>query len=618
MIKKQTIIRNPIAFDVSNLFQTVAIRCLFVVCGLLFMAQPLAAQQGFTLRAIALDKDTTFLQTRFPFQTQHRTKTAVENELKNILTKLHDKFWLAASLDSLVRTDSTYFAYFHIGNQIEWAALENGNIDPNVLEAIGFNAKFYKKKSLDIKTIERLKQKILGYAENNGYPFARVWLGDVVWLGGKVAAKWYWEKKRLITFDELQLEGETVLSKAYLSNYLGVKKGDLYSEKTVKEIRNRLNALPFVKEKQGFMVIFSGDVAKVVLFLEKRNASRFDFIVGVLPRNDITGRPVITGSLQADLKNPFGTGKSIGVDWQRLKAETSRLKVYAAYPYVLNLPFGLEGNLDIYRRDTSLQDTKLNVGVQYLFQGNNALKIFWKSTANNLLSVNTAQVIVSKELPGTLDVVNTQLGLAYVFQRLNNPINPQKGFSVSLQTGAGIKQIRKNNAILTLSDEAQPSFDFATLYDSLTLRAFQISTEAELAYYQPLGKRATIKGALSGGFLYTKTPLYQNELYRIGGNRLLRGFDEESVLASTYALLTLEPRFLLNETSYLFGFLDYAYIEDKSIGNERTDFPLGFGLGLSLGTPAGIVRMSYAIGRQLENPVDFRAAKIHFGYVNYF
>ena len=101
-------------------------------------------------------------------------------------------------------------------------------------------------------------------------------------------------------------------------------------------------------------------------------------------------------------------------------------------------------------------------------------------------------------------------------------------------------------------------------------------------------------------------------------NRLLRGFDEESISASAYGMLTIEPRLLLNQSSYLFAFLDYAYLQNKSIGNDITDFPLGFGLGLSLGTPAGIVRMSYAIGKESGNPIDFRAAKIHFGYVNYF
>jgi len=318
------------------------------------------------------------------------------------------------------------------------------------------------------------------------------------------------------------------------------------------------------------------------------------------------------------LQNPFGTGKIIGVDWQRLKAETSRLQLNFAYPYVLNLPFGFDGKLDIYRRDSTLQDTRFDLGVQYLFEGSNYLKVFWKSVANNLLSVNEQQIRQNKRLPATLDLTNTTLGLEYNYRKVNNIINPLTGFSVRLLGGAGIKQIRKNASVLNLKDENQPNFDFATLYDSLRLSTFQFSTEASIAYYQPIGERVTIKTALEGGLLFSQDSLYQNEIYRIGGNRLLRGFDEESVSASMYAIFTIEPRLLLNQTSYLFAFLDVAYLQNKSVGNQLQDLPLGFGVGLSLSTPAGIVKVSYAMGREMGNPVDFRAAKIHFGYVNYF
>lgn len=594
------------------------LRYLFLFIFLFTLNTSLQAQKSFELQVNSIDQDAKFIKEKLAYRIKHSSTNSIQNELKSIVANLHAQFYLTASIDSVTVQDSTYQAFVYIGQQFKWANLVSGNIDQNILDAVGFKTKFYQKKSVDIQVINQLKRDILTYTENNGYPFARVWLDSLTFNEDEVSAKLNLDKKQLITFDELAIEGEVAISKGYLKNYLGIKKGELYNESLLKQVRSRIVALPFVKEKRSLSVIFSGDKAKVTLFLEKQNASRFDFIVGVLPRNEITGRPIITGSLQADLQNPFGTGKAIGIDWQRLKAETSRLKAYASYPYILNLPFGLEGNLDIYRRDTTLQDTKLNFGVQYLFQGNNYLKVFWKSTANNVLSVNEQQIINTKKLPSNLDVLNTQLGLAYSFQQLNNRINPQKGYATKVQIGAGIKQISTNSSILNLVDENDRTFNFQSLYDSLSLRTFQISSEVSLAYYYPIGNPVTIKAEINGGLLFSQDSLYQNELYRIGGNRLLRGFDEESVLASAYGILTIEPRLLLNQNSYLFAFLDYAYLQDKSIGNSVTDFPLGFGIGLSLGTPAGIVRMSYAMGKQSGNPIDFRAAKIHFGYVNYF
>ena len=594
------------------------VRYLFLFLFLIILTTNIQAQQSFQLELNPTNKESNFTKEKINYKIKHNSKNGIQNELKSIIENLHAQFYLTASIDSLIVQDSTYKAFLFVGEQFKWANLVNGNVDQEILDAVGFKAKFYQKKSVDIQVINQLKRDILTYTENNGYPFARVWLDSLTFDKDKVSANVNLDKKKLITFDELEIEGEVAISKGYLKNYLGIKEGELYNESLLKQVRSRIIALPFVKEKRSLSVIFSGNKAKVTLFLIKQNASRFDFIVGVLPRSAITGRPVITGSLQADLQNPFGTGKAIGIDWQRLKAETSRLKAYASYPYILNLPFGIEGNLDIYRRDTTLQDTKLNFGVQYLFQGNNYLKVFWKSTANNVLSVNEQQIINTKKLPNNLDVLNTQLGLAYSFQQLDNRINPQKGYSAKAQIGAGIKQIRTNSAILNLVDENDRTFNFQSLYDSLSLRTFQISSEITFAYYYPIGSRVAIKSEINGGLLFSQDSLYQNELYRIGGNRLLRGFDEESILASTYGILTIEPRLLLNQSSYLFAFLDYAYLQDRSIGNHLTDFPLGFGIGLSLGTPAGIVRMSYAMGKQSGNPIDFRAAKIHFGYVNYF
>ena len=99
---------------------------------------------------------------------------------------------------------------------------------------------------------------------------------------------------------------------------------------------------------------------------------------------------------------------------------------------------------------------------------------------------------------------------------------------------------------------------------------------------------------------------------------MLRGFDEESIFATLFAVGTLEYRLLLGKNSYLYVFADYAYVEDETNERSITDTPLGFGTGLTFDTKVGVFGISYALGRQLGNPVDFRAAKIHFGYVSFF
>jgi hypothetical protein len=67
----------------------------------------------------------------------------------------------------------------------------------------------------------------------------------------------------------------------------------------------------------------------------------------------------------------------------------------------------------------------------------------------------------------------------------------------------------------------------------------------------------------------------------------------------------------------LFGFFNQGLIEAQD-DSGNTAFPFGFGAGISLETKAGWFSLSYALGKPADEKLDFRAAKIHFGYLNRF
>ncbi len=112
--------------------------------------------------------------------------------------------------------------------------------------------------------------------------------------------------------------------------------------------------------------------------------------------------------------------------------------------------------------------------------------------------------------------------------------------------------------------------------------------------------------------------MFKNELFRIGGLRTLRGFDEESINASNYTIGTIEFRYLLEQNSYTYLFFDGGYYENNSIEGFQSDFPFGFGAGISFETKAGIFSLNYALGYQQRELAPLRSAKIHFGFVNFF
>jgi outer membrane translocation and assembly module TamA len=104
----------------------------------------------------------------------------------------------------------------------------------------------------------------------------------------------------------------------------------------------------------------------------------------------------------------------------------------------------------------------------------------------------------------------------------------------------------------------------------------------------------------------------------IGGYKLLRGFDEESIYASDYAVGTLEYRYLIGMNSFLFSFVDLGWAKNNIPTYSFSSSYIGVGLGLAFETKAGIFNISYAVGKQDNNSFSLREAKIHLGYVNFF
>jgi len=104
----------------------------------------------------------------------------------------------------------------------------------------------------------------------------------------------------------------------------------------------------------------------------------------------------------------------------------------------------------------------------------------------------------------------------------------------------------------------------------------------------------------------------------LGGLNSLRGFDEESINASLFAIGKVEIRYVLEQNSFLQLFFNGAWYERNSNSGYVSDKPIGFGAGITFDTRLGIFSFNYALGREFSNPVQFRAAKIHFGLVNYF
>jgi outer membrane protein assembly factor BamA len=496
----------------------------------------------------------------------------------------------------------------NFGAQYKWAHLKNGNVDEGVLSEIGFREKVYSNKPVYFKSVKRIQEKLITYYENNGYPFASVKLDSIIILEGSISAQLNLTKNAKEIIDSVVIKGSAKIAPVYMYNYLGIKPGNLYDEAQLQKVNTRIAELPFVRQTKPAQVTFTNKFNKLVLNLEKRRASQFDGIIGVLPDNK-TGKILFTGDVRLKLQNGLGRGELIDINWRRLQTQTQDLKARVVYPFILRTPFGVDYNFKLYKKDTTFLDVNQNIGLQYLLIGGNYIKIFYNNKSSTLLS--TKGLESSTKLPANADVSTNMYGIGFKFEKLDYRLNPRRGYSILLNASAGTKSIKKNAKLNPV------------VYDNLKLKSTQYNGDFEGSVFFPIANRSTLKLGAQAAFVEGEST-FQNELFRIGGLKTLRGFDEESIYASSFTIMSLEYRYILDQNSYLYVFGDGAWYENNEVSkyDEKSkyvkDTPFGFGAGISFETKAGIFSINYALGRQFNNPIELKGGKIHFGIVNYF
>jgi hypothetical protein len=230
--------------------------------------------------------------------------------------------------------------------------------------------------------------------------------------------------------------------------------------------------------------------------------------------------------------------------------------------------------------------------------------------------VNLVQVMQSKRLPQDADGSAVSLGVTYDINTTNYRFNPQRGSELVITAAAGTKKLKKNNQVLELKDPFQPDFDYERLYDTVKMSTYQFRVNALAARYFPLGKQSTIKTAINAA-VFQSGNIFRNELFQIGGYKLLRGFDEESQFVSQYAIATAEYRYLIGMNSNFFAFADGGWARHPMLEDPNHTY-ISTGVGLSFETKAGIFNIVWAVGKQDDTDFNLRQSKIHLGFVNYF
>jgi len=532
-----------------------------------------------------------------------RDSSSALHELEKVIQKLNSAGFLSASIDEISYHHDTIRAAVYMGPGFEWASLGKGNVEDEFLTGSGFRAKLFKGKIIRPDQLRQIRETILNNCENNGYPFAVFRLDSLQFNDHSLSANLHLDKNQLYHIDSVIVKGSATISEAYLYNYISIRPGDVYNESYIRRISNRLRELPFVREIKPYVVQFGRKDATLYLYLEDKKSSQFDGVIGFLPDENNKSKLNVTGEVHLKLQNSLKRGEIIELNWRQIPPKSQDLKVNGLYPFLFQTPLGLDASLALFRKDTIYVDVTKNIGLQYALTGTNYLKVFINDKESDLQSTKGLENITV--LPAYADIEVLSYGIEFQFEKLDYRPNPRNGFQFKISGSIGNRNIKRNSAI-------NPE-----VYDSLDLKTTQYNGAMQFDYYFALGNRQVLNAGFAGARMHN-SPIFTNELYRIGGLRSLRGFDEESIYASTYGIGKLEFRYLLEQNSFLFLFFNGAWYENKAGTGYITDTPFGFGTGINFETRLGIFSLSYALGKQFNNPIFVKNAKIHFGIVNYF
>jgi hypothetical protein len=500
-----------------------------------------------------------------------------------------------------------------LGNQFRWLKLTNKSPDAYLLQSAGFVVDDFSNQLINPTTFANKIKNALDWLQNHSYPFASIGLDSVLIDSNTITANIKFLKGPQIFFDSIKLIGDARISGSFLANYTGIKIKKLYNESIVKRTDNRLSELPYVSLSQPSVIYFYGNKAKLISYLNNRRASSFDGIIGFAPNSN--NKLIITGDINLKLQNILGSGKSIDFNYRSFLGNSQELKFKFNYPYIFNSKIAFDYGLNLLLYDTLFFDIQNDLSLQYRFIGTNYFKVFYSTQTTSLITVDTFAVKLSKNLPNVNDVKKDLYGIGFKATKLDYLPNPSKGFLIEFDLAFGTKTIVKNPIINAL--QVENNGKTYSLYDSLKLNFLQYRLMLKGEKFIKLKKNLVVKTEINAAWFQTEN-LFLNELFRIGGLKTLRGFDEQSIFANKFAITNAELRYLLGKNSNVFVFYNQAWYANEVNNVKFTDNPFGFGAGLVFESGPGIFTLVYGVGKQFQNPIEMNKAKIHFGYINYF
>ncbi len=517
------------------------------------------------------------------YQKNHTSKTSISTSLDSIQNKLEQNGFFSFTLDSIIKRDSIYHAIFNLGNLNRTVRIfySDKDIHKELLFGLipSIEDTYF---DISIKDLSTTLNSIVEIFEAEGNSFIQVSLKNITVKKEFIKGFLNIEKLTIRKIDNIVINGYDDFPKVYLKHYLQLRNNTLFNRKKLDKASELMNTIPFVTEIKPPEVLFTKDSTIVYLYLKKKASNKFDGLIGFTSKENGNGIS-FNGYLDLSLQNIFNSGESFSIYWKNNSNERQVFNISTTIPYIFNSRLSPKVALNIFKQDTTFINTKTDFLLPYAINERNELGIsLHTETSSNLLTNSTDNTIN--------DFKTTHYGINYNYQILNNnPLFPIK-FNLYSELLTG-----KRKADEHTNSQSKIYFKSTYLWSLNNKNHIFLQNETSTL--------------LSDNIL-------TNELFRIGGVNSIRGFNEESIFASTFSYFNIEYRFNTNNSSYLYSITDLGYIDNEIINQSSQIYSLG--LGYAFTTKVGILNLSYALGKFSNLPFDFNNSRFHIKMISFF
>lgn len=451
--------------------------------------------------------------------------------------------------------------------------------------------------------------------EQRGYPFASASFGIDSFSGETVFVSVSRVPGNFCTFDSLEMDGVRPGDR-FLERVAGIRSGAPFDLQALQLLRSRLSAVNGYAVRVPERLYFSDERFVAGTGIVRARQDQLSALVGLA--TEPGQRPVFTGEVDLSFFDLFGAGVSLRADWRRFRARSQELLAGGEWPYPFGLPFVVAMKIRLDRYDTVY--SRFSRGLAFRFPAGTDFRFETGAeiTGISRIWLDEDAVRSLRRLPDNPNSRNSVFSLSGEYGRDPAGYLPVRGLFAKVTAGVGSRLLLRDARIESISWTNAAGIT-ENIYDSLArttgLRQTQYRFEYRLEGFVPASRWFVI-ALKAQGTEFRSPRVFFSELHRWGGINDLRGFNEQSIFANRFHMISAEFRFMSGQSGYLAPFITGAgYVNDAFSTSGRA---WSTGMVAGIRTPAGILKLAWALGTTAGEPLKLNAARIHAGLSNAF